>query len=82
MPVPEATWETTTPDFRFWVEYGLRHGYLSQMFCIEHDSAPVTMAEHMMRSTPGVPDPCILAVRIFPELDESCATRDMNPETS
>jgi hypothetical protein len=55
-----------TEDFRFWVTYGYRHGYLSEPFCWTHGSVPLSPEESVDDLLEEDP-PCITAVRLYPQ---------------
>lgn len=52
-------------DFKFWVTYGYRHGYVSDPFCWTHGSVPVRPEE--LEEMEGDDPPCLMAVRIYPQ---------------
>ena len=49
-------------DFKFWIQYGHKHGYISIPFCWAHELIPMSEYEEEMEDTP-----CIMAVRMFPQ---------------
>ena len=46
-----------------WLEFGRKHGWASQQFCITHDGPPTTAEEDAEWEDGG--DPCCFAVRLI-----------------
>lgn len=49
-----------------WLNYGLAHGYCSELFCHTHENVPALSDEEAAEIDAGG-DPCIVGVRVYDE---------------
>jgi hypothetical protein len=55
-------------DFAHWIEYGIKEGFCTAVYCDTHDGIPVTNAELEMWDQGE--DPCHHSVRLIAGIEE------------